>query len=219
MQNCLLTLGTILFYPKLKMLKCNLFYSQTLLPKSIFNKKVKKFRRKCRRRPAEALDQYCPGLLFRFNRPSRLHPSGSCVGSSEKLMNFMHFHNSSTPNCDHHILLIMNGNAHKESCHKLWLIRVREKGLYIIKTDCSGKIVVAFTIKEKNYSMVSLFCQSVLPFHIYICCVKFLIWLRYWSCFRHSDKSGYCSLSIFSFTNCYGHVFLFFFLKLGVLLQ
>ena len=25
----------------------------------------------------------------------------------------MHFHNSCTQNCDHHILLIMTGNAHK----------------------------------------------------------------------------------------------------------
>ena len=65
-------------------------------------------------------------------------------------MNFMHFQNSCTQNCDHHILLIMTGNAHKESCHKLFLILVREQGLYIIKTDCSGKMVVAFTIKEKN---------------------------------------------------------------------
>ena len=65
-------------------------------------------------------------------------------------MNFMHFHNSSTRNCDHHILLIMTGNAHKESCHKLLLILVSKKELYIIKTDCSGEMVVAFTIKEKN---------------------------------------------------------------------
>ena len=33
-------------------------------------------------------------------------------------------------------------------------------------------------------------------FPIYICDTKFLIWLRYWSCFRHSNKSGCCSLSI-----------------------
>ena len=77
-------------------------------------------------------------------------------------MNVMHFHNSSTQNCDHHILLIMTGNAHKESCHKLSLILVREQGLYIIKTDCSGKMVVAFIIKEINYLMVSLFCDVVL---------------------------------------------------------
>ena len=30
---------------------------------------------------------------------------------------------------DHHILLITVGNAYKESCRKLWLILVREKGL------------------------------------------------------------------------------------------
>ena len=69
-------------------------------------------------------------------------------------------HNS-TRNCDYHILLIMTGNAHKESCHKLSLILVREEGL--IKTDGSGKMVVAFTIKN-NYLMVSLFRQLVLPF-------------------------------------------------------
>ena len=61
----------------------------------------------------------------------------------------MHFHNSSTRNCDYRILLIMTGNAHKDSCHKLLLILVSEQGLYIIKADCSGKMVVAFTIKEK----------------------------------------------------------------------
>ena len=42
----------------------------------------------------------------------------------------------------------MTGNAHKESCHKLSLILVREQGL--IKADCSGEMMVAFTIKEKN---------------------------------------------------------------------
>ena len=77
-----------------------------------------------------------------------LHPSGSCVSSSEKLMNFMYFHNSCTRNCDHHMFLIMTGNNHKESCHKLLLILVREMGLYINKTDCSSKMMLAFTIKE-----------------------------------------------------------------------
>ena len=71
------------------------------------------------------------------------------MSSSEKLMNFMLFHNSFTRNCDHHIVLIMTGNVHKESCHKLLLILEREQGLYIIKTDCSGKMVIAFKIKEK----------------------------------------------------------------------
>ena len=70
-------------------------------------------------------------------------------------MNFMHFHNSSAQICNHHIHLIIDSNAHKESCHKLSLILVREQGL--IKTDCSGKMVVASTIK-KNYLMVNLFC-------------------------------------------------------------
>ena len=34
--------------------------------------------------------------------------------------------------------------------YKLLLILVKEHGLYIIKTDCSGEMVVAFTIKEKT---------------------------------------------------------------------
>ena len=48
----------------------------------------------------------------------------------------------------------MTGNAHEESCHKLSLILmlVREHGLYIIKTDCSGKMLVAFTIKKKLFN-------------------------------------------------------------------
>ena len=68
-------------------------------------------------------------------------------------MNFMHFHNSPTRSCDYQILLIMTGHAHKGSCHKLSsLILVSEQGLYIIKTDCSGKIVVAFTMKKKLFN-------------------------------------------------------------------
>ena len=59
----------------------------------------------------------------------RLHPSGSCEGSSEKLTNFMHFHNSCSQNCDHHVLLIKTAHARKESCHKLSLILLREEGL------------------------------------------------------------------------------------------
>ena len=75
----------------------------------------------------------------------------------------------------------MTGNAHKESCHKLLLILAREKGLYIIKTDCSGKMVVAFTIKEKINLLVSAFSDVAPP------------------------------LSVFSFTNCYGYGFMLIF--------
>ena len=57
-------------------------------------------------------------------------------------MSFMNFHNSSTQNLNHQILLFMTGNAHEGSCHKLLsLILVRKKGLYIIKTDCSGEML------------------------------------------------------------------------------
>ena len=57
-------------------------------------------------------------------------------------------------------------------------------------------MVVAFTITEIKYFMSSLFCDVVLPtFYLYLW-YYFLIWLRYWFCFRHSDKSVYCSLYI-----------------------
>ena len=63
----------------------------------------------------------------------------------------------------------MTGNAQKESYQKLSLIPVREQELYKIKTDCSAKMLVAFTIKEKNYLMVSLFCDMVLLlFYLYL---------------------------------------------------
>ena len=48
---------------------------------------------------------------------------------------------------------MMIDNAYKESCHNLFSsILVREHGLYVIKTNCSGKVVVAFTIKEKLFN-------------------------------------------------------------------
>ena len=46
------------------------------------------------------------------------------------------------------------------------------------QTDCSDKIVIAFTIKEKKL-MVRLFFQLVLRFPICIYDIKFLIWPRY----------------------------------------
>ena len=56
----------------------------------------------------------------------------------------------------------MTANAHKECCHKLLLILVRQKGLHIVKTDCSDKIVIAFTIKEKLFIGKPIFrCGAV----------------------------------------------------------
>ena len=49
----------------------------------------------------------------------------------------MHFQNSSPQNCDHHILLIMTGIAHKESCHKLCLI-LKGEGI-----ETQSKLMVA----------------------------------------------------------------------------
>ena len=125
----------------------------------------------------------------------------------------MHFHKSCTRNCDHHILLIMTGNVHKESCHKLLLILVREQGLYIIKTDGNGKMVVAFTITGINFLIVSLIAMWCCGFPIYIWVIEFLIWLRCWSCFRHSNKSGHYSLCIQLYKLLWSYVD--FFLNLG----
>ena len=65
----------------------------------------------------------------------------------------MDFLNSCTQNCDHHILLIMTGNAHKESCLKLLsiLILVREKGLYIVKLIVETKWWLLSQLKKKLF--------------------------------------------------------------------
>ena len=66
--------------------------------------------------------------------------------------------------CDHHILLIMTGNAHKESCLKLLLILilVREKGLYMLKLIVATKWWLLSQLK-KNFLLVSLFSDVALP--------------------------------------------------------
>ena len=103
-------------------------------------------------------------LVFRFNPLCRLHASSSCVSSSEKLMNFMDFHNSCTRNCDHHILLNLTGNTHKESCHKFIIVNTCERARIVHNQNLlQRRTMVAFTIKETNYLMVSLFCDVVLP--------------------------------------------------------
>ena len=65
----------------------------------------------------------------------------------------MHFHNSctGTRNCDHHILLIMTGNVHKESYHKLLLILVREQGLYISKLIIAAKWWLLSQLNKKLF--------------------------------------------------------------------
>ena len=59
------------------------------------------------------------------------------------------------------------------------LILLREHGLYILKTDGSGKMAVAFTIKEINYLMISLFCDVALPlsYSYLFCFVLFAIFI------------------------------------------
>ena len=83
----------------------------------------------CWSHPARALHQQRWGLGFRFHQLRWLHRSGSSVSSSEKLINYMHFHNFGTQNQDHNILLIMTSNAHKEPCYKLSFMHEREKRL------------------------------------------------------------------------------------------
>ena len=66
-------------------------------------------------------------------------------------MNFMHFHSSCTQNCEHHILLIMTGKAHKESCNKLSLILVRKKGLHMSKLIIAAKWQLLSQLKKKLF--------------------------------------------------------------------
>ena len=65
----------------------------------------------------------------------------------------MHSQNSCTQNCDHHILLITTGSAHKESCLKLLLILilVREKGLYTLKLIVATKWWLLSQLKKKLF--------------------------------------------------------------------
>ena len=66
--------------------------------------------------------------------------------------------------------------------------------------------------------MISLFCDLVLLFSIYIFGIKFLIWMRYWSCFQHSNINGYCALYILYYKLLWLSGFgfmLIFFLNLG----
>ena len=123
----------------------------------------------------------------------------------------MHFHNSCTQNCDHHILLIMIGNVHKESCHKLLLILVREQGLHIIQINCSGKMVVAFTIKEQKL----IDGKPILPIGAATFLFIFDVLSSSFGCaiglISGSPTKAAIVLSIFSFTNCSGsgHMLIF----------
>ena len=92
------------------------------------------------------------GFSISVQPASRLHPSSSCVSSSEKLVNFMHFHNSCTQKCDYYILLIMTGNAHKKSCHKLSSILVTEQGLYRSKLIVATKWWLLSQLMKKIFN-------------------------------------------------------------------
>ena len=72
----------------------------------------------------------------------------------------------------------MTGNAHKESCHKLLFILVREEELKQSQNDDSGQMVVAFTITKINDLAVSLFCDVVLHLS-YLYLWYYVLWLSY----------------------------------------
>ena len=76
-------------------------------------------------------------------------------------------------------------------------------------------MVVAFTIKEKLFIGKPIFQSGAAVFFIYICVIKFLIWLRYLCYFRHSDKSGSCSLYIQLYKLLWLWFYVDFFLNLG----
>ena len=77
-------------------------------------------------------------------------------------MNFMNFHNASTQSCDHHILLIMTGNAHKESCYKLLLILVRENEL--LKLMVAAKWWLLSQLKKKLFDGKLILRCGTAPF-------------------------------------------------------
>ena len=78
----------------------------------------------------------------------------------------MHFQNPCTQNCDHHILLIITGNAHEESCLKLLLILivVKEKGLYILKLILATKWWLLSQLKKKLFIGKPIFRCSAAAF-------------------------------------------------------
>ena len=97
--------------------------------------------------PGWGLPSVMLGLVFLLNRLCWLYPSGSCVSISEKLLNFMYFHNYCRRNCDHHILLFKPSDVHKEKILPQIMISTCEgEGI-----ETRSQMVVAFTLTEINY--------------------------------------------------------------------
>ena len=68
-------------------------------------------------------------------------------------MNFMLFYNSCTRNCDHHILLIKTGNAHKQKMLPQIIINTCKGGRF----ETKSKLMVAakccfYNYKNKSFS-------------------------------------------------------------------
>ena len=88
----------------------------------------------------------------------------------------------------------MIDDAHKASTLSQTTINtqksVREEKLKHSQNDGSGEMVVAFTIAEITYLIVSLFRDLVLPFSWLYLWYQ-IVWLRYLPCFQHNDKSGH----------------------------
>ena len=72
------------------------------------------------------------------------------MNRNDKILFFMHIHNSGTHNGDHLILLIMTGNAHKLPPKFLRNLK-GWGGLKHNQANDGGYIMVVFTIKEINY--------------------------------------------------------------------
>ena len=88
-------------------------------------------------------------------------------------MNFMHFRKFCTPNGGHDIFLIETANACKERILQQIIINAfkmcERGGLKHSQNEDGGQIVIAFTITELNYFLVSLFCDFLLCFsHLYL---------------------------------------------------
>ena len=123
-----------------------------------------------RRRP-ERPPSVTLGLSISIQPVAPVSPSVSCVNSNKMLMHFMYFRNSRTRNSDHHFFLLrLTMLMKKKCCHKLsltFLKSVRGRDRKTDKNDDGCRMVVAFTMTEINYLVVSQFTSWCCPFPIY----------------------------------------------------
>ena len=92
------------------------------------------------------------------------------MNNDEKLISFMHFHNSCTRRGDHPGILINTSDAHKQRMLPQARIntfkKCKREGIRgnrnTVKNDDGGQMVVVITITEINYIVVGLFCNLLL---------------------------------------------------------